>query len=152
MDPYSDPIGAAVQGERGTPGRHASDWGLGSLLMSLTLLVLFPLVVSAACLVWIVNLQSNAREGTFVEPVMLITLSDVVAYGSVTLAGLAVLFGMVGLISGFVRNQPVGLPTTALVVGLVALILWIIMFIGIQGFKRELNYRGDPYRYQREKF
>jgi hypothetical protein len=142
MDPYSDPIGTAATGQRPVATHHASAWGLGSLLMALTLLVLFPMVLPGVLI-----FPHMARIGELGGELSLITtLADVVAYGFVGLAGLATVFGVVGLISGFVRHQPVGLPVAALVVSLVALVLWIVMFLGIQAFKREIQYQ-----YQRDR-
>ena len=63
MDPYSDPIGTAMQGERGTSGRHASDWGLAALLMGLTMLVLFPLVLGCTILVWQMAFRKPPDKG-----------------------------------------------------------------------------------------
>src|SRR5262245_46452583 len=102
MDPYRDPIGTATQGERPAATHHASDWGLGSLLMSLALVMLFPLVIAG-----VIPIPFVGRERGLGDVTMVILLADVVGYGVVALAGLAVLFALVGLISGFVRNQPV---------------------------------------------
>jgi hypothetical protein len=138
MDPYGDPIGAAAQGQRGTPTQHASDWGLGSLLMAMTMLLLAPWAVAGLALLPIL-----LREGGPADLGLFGTLADLVGYGFLAIAALTTLFALVGLISGFVRGQPVGLPTAALVLSILNLALWIVLFFGVMEIKREIQFRRN---------
>jgi hypothetical protein len=126
----------APAGGRPVATHHAADWGMGALLMAMMLVILFPLVLAGVILI-----PLAARDGLVHDVQLITTLADVVGYGVVGLAILAVLFSLVGLISGFVRRQPVGLPTCALVVSVVSLVLWIVIFVGIQAVKRDIQFQ-----------
>ena len=77
---------------------------------------------------------------------MATTIADVAAYGFVGLATLATVCGLVSLITGFVRDQPVGLATAGLLVSIVALVLWVLMFFAIMEIKREVQgYRQNRF-------
>jgi hypothetical protein len=134
MDPYSDPIGGVGEGGGSKSSRHATDWGLSSLLMALALMMMFPISLLVLAigfpLVAVMVMPGNVPY--------VYTVADVAVYSFVGLSVLSVLFGMVGLISGFVRNQPVGLPTSGLLVGIVALILWVMMYLVVGELKRAL--------------
>ena len=133
MDPYNDPLSAAGEGG-GKSTRHATDWGLAALLMALALMMLFPVsLLVLANGFFMVAAMVQASDLGWVNLV-----ADVAVYSFIGLSILAVLFGMVGLISGFVRNQPVGLPTAGLLVGVVALVLWIMMIFVVGALKRDL--------------
>jgi hypothetical protein len=114
--------------------RHASDWGLASLLIGCTLLLLFPLGMLVLSAIYLPRGPINDFRDDEIRLAALIT--DIAAYSLFGLASLAVLFGLVGLVSGFARGQPVGLPTAGLVVGLISVVLWLMMLLAVAAIKR----------------
>src|SRR5260221_9138581 len=90
MDPYNEPIGGGGSSDRGSSGRHATDWGFGSLLVALTLLILFPMVLGVM-MIGREIIRNNTRD---IDLIFLV--ADVTAYGFVALAVMATLFGLIG--------------------------------------------------------
>ncbi len=140
MDPYNDPLGGAVEGGRGTSTRHATDWGLAALLLALALMMLFPISLGVLAVGFdLIARTTHPNNMRWVN-----TVADVSVYSFIGLSVLAALFGLVGLISGFARNQPVGLPTAGLLVSIVALILWVVMAVVVGVVKSEMpNYQNN---------
>src|SRR5262245_4360115 len=106
---------------------HAGQWGLAALLLGCFLLVLFPVMLLAEFAGAAVAVQDRSMDesafrfftGGFVA----------VAYGLIGVAILALIFGVIGLISALVRGQPAGLSCAGTVMAVASLALHILLVI-----------------------
>jgi predicted permease len=127
MDDPQDLLGSYQR--RQQPTHHASAWGLASLLISCTLLVVFLQSV----VYFTYSSRSNFDQFGGSQEGLMPIVSYVLLFGMVGLSLLALLFGIVGLASGFARGQPVGLPTAGLFVSLFLLVLWALVLSSLLG-------------------
>jgi hypothetical protein len=128
---------------RPAPGRHAFEWGLASMLTSMTLALLFPL-----SLIVIGLGGALASTWTYWDPDNL-RLADVVAhivgYLGITAAVLALLFAVFGLLRGMVGRQPLGACVGGLCGSVAALVLMVALMIIIGTASKEF-YKELPRR------
>ena len=129
MDAYDDLDGISPA-PRAVSTNHSGHWGLASVLVGCLLILFFPI----SLLVIGVGVQSS--YGGFGQwDASGLQLADTIAHITVyCLMGLGVLgllAGLIGLISGLVRRQPVGLPIMGLFLCLGGLVFSIMLLITV---------------------
>jgi len=101
-----------------SPHRHAAEWGLAALLLSMTVLILFPLMTA---LILVCDKMAWVEYG--VESRHLdfgIAGGYAVVYGLLAMALFAVGCGSAGLVAAVRRGQPFALALAGKIAGVVA--------------------------------
>jgi len=112
MTPDTDAARPAAQGS------HAGQWGLAALLLAIVPLLLFPLMVFL--LIFLLRMAWETPELERQHLDYGILGGRAVIYGLGGLSALGLLFGLVGLLQGMFRSQPIGLPLADIAAALVS--------------------------------
>ncbi|HLW63874.1 MAG TPA: hypothetical protein VKS79_01060 [Gemmataceae bacterium] len=110
-----------------TGGTHSGQWGLSALLIGALVIVLFPIMVMS-----FFGAMAGAANNDYLQSSDLdlgVTATEASTGGLLGLAIFALVCGIVGVISTFLRRQPLGLAMGGTVVAIVAVIVAIILVI-----------------------
>ncbi len=126
------------------PQRHAAELGLGALFISMTVMLLFPILLIVLflgdALAWNASLRASDLD-------LAINGGYATAITVLVLAVLGLLFGLVGLVSGLFRRQPLGLSVAGILMGIGAVILAVILFLTTQRIGEDLRMLQDRIRH-----
>jgi hypothetical protein len=128
VDAYDEFDGSAAP--RALSTNHSGHWGLAALLVGCLLILFFPI----SLLVIGVGVQSSygAYGQWDVSGLQLAdTIAHVTVYCLMGLGMLGLLAGLIGLISGLVRRQPIGLPLVGLFLCLGGLVFSVMLLIAV---------------------
>lgn len=109
------------------PGHHAGQWGLAGLLIALAVIVLFPLL----CFL-LAGAMFGVAEDDYLETgdiALGVLAVQILAGGVLVLAAFALLCGVIGVVSGLVRRQPLGLSVAGLVASLAAVTFAVVLLV-----------------------
>ena len=108
-----------------TIDRHAAEWGLASSILGGVFVVIAPIVLMLSAWLWTSGWDRlPGRERDWIRVAVVVGLC-LVAIACV----LAVVFGLIGLSSARLRNQPRALALTGIILGIFACLFWT--FVGI---------------------
>jgi hypothetical protein len=105
------------------PGPQGSEWGLAALLTAGFCMVLCPTTL----LVWASIVSVHAVRWSRSDVHTMCILVTACEFLVAALAGMALAFGIVGLIAARKNQTPVALPLTGLIVSVVTLVFWIVI-------------------------
>ena len=124
-----EPLPVAAEPRPAAPG-HAGHWGLGALVFGLVVILSFPHLLGFAL--------RETREA-FADPTvgpadlqLAITGGLITAYSMLSLAGLGLLFGLIGIVSGWQHGQPLGQAVAGTVLCIPALALAVVLQLALQ--------------------
>lgn len=125
-------------------GNHAGQWGLAGLLIALAVVLFFPLMcfLLAGAMIGVGN-DDYLETRDIALGVLAV---QVLAGGVLLLAGFALLCGVVGVVSGLVRRQPLGLSVAGLVASLAAVVFAaLLLVIALRCVEWTVGYEKDHF-------
>lgn len=126
------------------PNNHAGQWGLAGLLLALAVILFFPLM----CFL-LAGAMIGVAEDPFVEPRDIglgVLAVQLLAGGVLLLAAFGLLCGVVGLVSGLVRRQPLGLSVAGLVASLAAVTFAVVLLVvSVRCVEWTVTYQKDHF-------
>jgi hypothetical protein len=141
---------SAVPSQSAADGKHSLHWGLASILIGALSLIVMPMVLGTIL---------GGMAGAYHDQYLVSGDLDLAVYGGWTvvmgvvgLALFALLCGIIGLIVGKSRRQPMGLPLAGTVLSLIAVAAAAVLFLSAQRcsdwvrwYQKERFERGNPY-------
>jgi hypothetical protein len=125
-------------------GSHSGQWGLSAILIGGLVVFMFPIIVMS-----LFGAMTGAFHNDFLKPNDIdlgISATYAMVFGLLFLSVIAVGCAVVGVLSGFVRRQPMGLSIGGTVLAVVAVVLAVILLLIAQ---RCIDWARD---YQNERF
>ncbi len=126
----ADPVEAfepVLSEGRITATHHAGQWGLAALLLSCFLLVMFPVLLIAVFLGAVVGVMSLTTDEQSLR--VYAAYFNNALYGFAGAAVLALIFGIIGVMSAVFRRQPAGLAIAGSIVSVLALVTQLLLLL-----------------------
>lgn len=109
------------------PTTHSGQWGLAGLLLALAVVLFFPLM----CFLLAGAMTGVANDDYLVtrDIALGVLAVQLLAGGVLLLAAFGLLCGVVGVVSGLVRRQPLGLSVAGVVASLAAVTFAVVLLV-----------------------
>lgn len=108
-------------------GSHSGQWGLSSILIGGLVVFMFPIVIMSLF---------GAMTGAFYDEFLTssdidlgVTATYVQVIGLLVLSTVALICAAIGLLSGLMRRQPLGLSISGAFMAIVAIVLGVVLFL-----------------------
>jgi hypothetical protein len=108
-------------------GNHSAQWGLSAILLSMLIVMLFPIIVMSMFASMVGAATSEPLESRDID--LGVAATYIAAIGLLVLAAFALLFSLFGLLAALIRRQAPGLSVAGFVVAALALALAIVQLI-----------------------
>lgn len=133
-----------IQGDGPAPAGHSAQWGLSALLLSMLIIILFPIVVMSLFAAMVGAYSNDFLKSSDIDLGVLAT--HVMVIGLLALAVFASLCGLAGLFSATKRRQPFGLSIAGTVLALPAVVLSLVLLsIALRCIEWSRGYQNDRF-------